>query len=174
MIDEDYRNSLVMGIGGMPGTFPTNTVLVGMYAQLTKPERFRFTRTNVNAMWYAYKDAVLNERMDVWGDGKGTATREYMQEVTGYSPADILIWLKTVYELARTGKIKSYFWNFDLTQAPAATKLFDTIGKKARSLGKTGNVVLAVVGIGTLLFGGGYLLNKVNKFNKAKKKLTGR
>lgn len=167
MIDEEYTESPAMGILGVPGTFPTWAVLQSMKNQ-PGADALDFTRTQVNSIWYAYKDAVLNKKMETWGDNKGRETRLHVEQVTGLPRATVLFWFITVRSLIQLGKMKSYYLNFDITQAPPVTKIFNAIAEKTKDMGKGVNTVLIVTGIALLLGGTGYALSQVAKFRKKK------
>ena len=153
-----------MGIAGIPGTFPTWKIQEAIQERLDpdkqNPERYWWTRTKINNLYFAYKEGVITEGLGRYEEGN-TKIGEYVQGVTGYSIGDVRIFLWTVRELALEGSINSFFWNFEkISTTPGAVieqaftnpfKTIEGISKQVKWIG-----LFAVLGIG-LYFAWPYL-----------------
>ena len=133
MIDLEYMDELQTGVGGIPGTFPTNQMVKAMYVTLPGAERFRFTRQWVNSIWFAYKDAILNKNMTPWPAG-GTEVTNMVASNSGKTAGDVRLWFVTLKREIEDGKISPWYLNFEKENAPLIARVSDAfrdIGKKA-------------------------------------------
>ncbi len=158
-----------MGVGGIPGTFPTGTVkkwLDEFYP------RFTWTRTIVNDFFNWYKEAVQVEGLAPWiqtvpGDKAATAT--YITNKTGSDPQVVKAFLVALGTLAKNGEIDNKWVAVKkpTTQRNILEKTSDAITKHSSTAKKVMTTV-TVLGIAASL----YFLSPAIKgiFRKIKKR----
>ena len=159
-----------MGVGGIPGTFPTGVVKGYLQEYYS---RFDWTRTIINDLFKWYREAIQVEGLAPWIQGmpgNKTATKEYIALKTGVRADVVAAFLVALGTLAKNGEIENK-WVAVLKPTTDKNILDKTtdVFKKAVSITKPIMVTVTVVGIAAGL----YFLSPAIKgiFKKKKRKI---
>lgn len=157
-----------MGVGGIPGTFPTGKVkdwLEEYYA------RFEWTRTIVNDFFAWYKEAVQVEGLTPWIQtvkGDKTATAQYIANKTGSDIKLVRAFLVGLSTLAKNGIIDNKWAAVSkpTTQRNILEKTGDVLTKHTGTAKKVMTTV-TVLGVAVSLY---YLSPIIKRVFKKKRK----
>ena len=143
-----------LGIWFAPGTFPTYTVLEKI--SVTYPHiAEKWSREKVNALYFAYKEGVLEKGLAVWPERQGEIAG-YIRETTGYGRDDVSIFLMTLQEMAGAGEIDPKWFDIEAQRndPPVVENVIRNIQtgaviEKAKIIKQIG--IIALIGIGVYL-----------------------
>ena len=99
-----------MGIWGLPGTFPTGTVLDAI--KKSDPDGVAgidWTRQKVNDIYFWYKEGIDKGQKPWTMQERGIAS--YISENTNYSQSDTNSFGFAVHQLAQAGEIPVEYWS---------------------------------------------------------------
>lgn len=146
MIEQNQK----MGIAGIPGTFPTGTILFELKKELPI---FDWTYKKVDNIYLYYKDALNSGDFEPYGPG-GTDLVEWISEKSGYGVGEVRGELAIIRSMAQTGDIDSYYW----TQNKPASSITKKIESAITSTGVTFQQFgTAIKWVGIILISGGVL-----------------
>jgi hypothetical protein len=164
----DYIQSLPMGVGGIPGTFPTGAVRDWL---LEWSSSFAWSRTIVNDLFRWYKEAVQVEKLASWlpgsAGGNKTKTVEYIHEKTGIALPQIRSFLVALVTLSKKGEIDNKWLSIEkATSSDYISKISDFTTSYVKYVKWIG---IAGVGVAAL-----YFLSPIIKATFRKRKIKAR
>lgn len=148
-----------LGTKRILGFFPTMTVA----AYITTELHQFWTSQKINDMYMSYKEAVLDEGLASYPGNNGEVV-PYIVEKTGYEKNDVWIFLVSLIELVKEGKIDKKYLNIELQRGTILEKVEGAIPDPT-ILPDFEKIVKAIkwAGIGTAIVLGLYLVRPVLK-----------
>jgi len=113
MIEEMiHKENNKMGVYGLPGTFPTSTVLKAVLKSDPEQLTTQWTRQKINDMYYWYMEGI-KKGLEPWSMQNGQVA-SYISEHTNFSTSDSNTFGFALENLSRTGEIGVEYYTGDV------------------------------------------------------------